>query len=286
MVAPPIVFITGALGGLGQNVVKAFWAAGWSVALSARNVLSLEGFRDNLVKKNKQTIALFPCDLSKPELVADLAKQVRFSLPRLDAVVNAAAIHGPIGPFISNDLLEWKQAMQVNFFAPLMLCQTFGAWMKEYGNGSIINLSGGGASASRPNFSAYACSKTALVRFSETFAAELRGSGVRVNCVAPGAMPTQLLREVLLKNPMEAGEKEVVAASQIFKQGVSSLTEVSSLILFLAGSASNGITGKLISAVWDNWQEWPLHLPDLDSTDLYTLRRVTARDRGFNWGDR
>ena len=57
------------------------------------------------------------------------------------------------------------------------------------------------------------------------------------------------------------------------------------MIDFLAGDASSGITGKLISAEWDNWAEWPNHLEDLKSSDLYTLRRITGRDRGQNWGD-
>ena len=50
--------------------------------------------------------------------------------------------------------------------------------------------------------------------------------------------------------------------------------------------ASDGITGRLISAVWDDWRDWPNHLDDLRKSDAYTLRRVTGRDRGFKWGDK
>ena len=58
------------------------------------------------------------------------------------------------------------------------------------------------------------------------------------------------------------------------------------LVLFLASSASDGITGKLISAVWDNWRAWPEHRGELAKSDAYTLRRIVGRDRGFGWGDR
>jgi hypothetical protein len=57
------------------------------------------------------------------------------------------------------------------------------------------------------------------------------------------------------------------------------------LLDFLLSENSRGISGKIISSEWDNWKEWPKHLSELQSTDLYTLRRVTARDRNLNWGD-
>ena len=58
------------------------------------------------------------------------------------------------------------------------------------------------------------------------------------------------------------------------------------LAVFLASAASDGITGKIISALWDNWQTWPRHVDELRRGDLYTLRRVTGRDRGASWGDK
>ena len=63
------------------------------------------------------------------------------------------------------------------------------------------------------------------------------------------------------------------------------LSLAAGLIVFLASRASDGITGKLISAQWDRWQEWPDHLDALNRSDVYTLRRITGRDRGFEWGD-
>ena len=59
----------------------------------------------------------------------------------------------------------------------------------------------------------------------------------------------------------------------------------SELALFLASPASDGITGKLISAVWDNWKDWPEHIDELCNSDTYTLRRIVGRERGFDWGD-
>jgi hypothetical protein len=56
--------------------------------------------------------------------------------------------------------------------------------------------------------------------------------------------------------------------------------------VFLASPASDGITGRLISALWDHWARWPEHLAELEASDAYKLRRITGRDRGLSWGDK
>ncbi|NBO27607.1 MAG: SDR family oxidoreductase, partial [Actinobacteria bacterium] len=127
--------------------------------------------------------------------------------------------------------------------------------------------------------------KAGLVRFSETIAEELKTEDIRVNCIAPGAMKTAMLQEVLAKGAV-AGKREASLASEVFAKGGASMDRVADLALFLASDVSKRISGKLISAVWDNWEEWPKHLDILSQSDAYTLRRITGRDRGFVWGDK
>ena len=100
-------------------------------------------------------------------------------------VVNNAAAQGPIGAFEAVDFDAWRAVFEPNFFAAARVCQGLVGPMRRAGWGKIVNLSGGGAAAPRPDVSAYAAAKCALVRFSETLAVELQGSGVDVNCVAP-----------------------------------------------------------------------------------------------------
>jgi len=64
------------------------------------------------------------------------------------------------------------------------------------------------------------------------------------------------------------------------------LEKGAALAVFLASDASRGITGRLISAVWDRYEDWPAHLEALSQSDAFTLRRIVGRDRGFTWGDR
>jgi len=278
--------ITGASRGLGEILAQYFWDSGFSLCLVARGEVELKKIEHALPERKGQRIIRLVCDLADPALVSVLPPIVREWLPRLDVLVNNAAIHGPMGPLWENDFRLWQQAIQVDLLAPVALCSAFVPWMIETGGGSIINLSGGGATGPRVNFSAYATAKAGLVRFSETLAEETRQLNIRVNCIAPGAMKTTMLGEVLEKGAAAAGEQEFAFASKVFAEGGAPMDRVAALALFLASDASKGVTGKLISAVWDDWEHWPEHMDELSSSDVYTLRRIAGRDRGFTWGDK
>lgn len=278
--------ITGASRGLGEFLAKRFWDAGFSLCLVARGAVGLEKIAHVLPARKGQQIISLVCDLADSALVLELSPKVRACLPRLDVLINNAAIHGPIGPFWENDFSIWQQAVQVNLLAPVALCHAFVPWMIETGGGSIINLSGGGATAPRAKFSAYGTAKTGLVRFSETLAEETLSLGIRVNCIAPGTMKTAMLGEILEKGSTAAGDREYAIANKVFAEGGVSMDRVAALTLFLASDASKGITGKLISAIWDDWEYWLEHLDELSSSDVYTLRRIAGRDRNMTWGDR
>ncbi len=276
--------ITGASKGLGERLSQRFWAAGYSLYLLARSKEALDAVKCSLSPSETQSCTTYVCDLSEPESLNALLHELLSGLPGLDVLVNNAAVQGPIGPLCENDLMAWQQTLQVNLLAPVALCRGLIPLMKRPGGASIINLSGGGATGPRANFSAYATAKAGLVRFSETIAEELKDEGIRVNCIAPGAMRTAMLREVLAKSDL-AGSREASLASAVFEKGGSSMDRVADLALFLTNDVSKGITGKIISAVWDDWENWPRHLNELSSSDVYTLRRIAGRDRGFEWGD-
>lgn len=277
--------ITGGSKGLGAHLVRRFWLEGNSLVVVARNHVDIHSVLDELPKRSGQRATPLVCDLADAVKVAALIDAIKATIPHLDVLVNNAAIQGPIGPLCENDLSAWQRTLQVNLLAPVALCQGLIPLMRRPSGASIINLSGGGATGPRANFSAYATAKAGLVRFSETIADELKGDGIRVNCISPGAMKTAMLKEVLTKSDA-AGSRETSLASEVFAKGGASMDRVADLALFLASDASKGISGKLMSAVWDNWEEWPNHLDELSQSDVYTLRRIAGRDRGFEWGDK
>jgi 3-oxoacyl-[acyl-carrier protein] reductase len=204
-------------------------------------------------------------------------------MARLDVLINNAAVQGPIGPLWRNDWHSWRAALEVDLLAPAALCHAAVAWIIESGGGSIINLSGGGATGPRPNFSAYATAKSGLVRFSETLAQEVQPYNVSVNCVAPGAMSTQMLDDIMRAGADASGSSEYNQATAVRHDGGISRDHVANLCLFLASAAARSITGKLISAAWDPWPSLLQHSADLTGSDVYTLRRIVPHDRGLTW---
>jgi NAD(P)-dependent dehydrogenase (short-subunit alcohol dehydrogenase family) len=122
-----------------------------------------------------------------------------------------------------------------------------------------------------------------VVRFAETLAHEVAVDRIDVNCIAPGALNTRMLDEILAAGPDVVGA-EFYERSVVQKQtGGAGLGKGAALAVFLATSDSDGITGRLISAVWDPWHELPAHRDELAATDIYTLRRIVPRERGKDW---
>jgi NAD(P)-dependent dehydrogenase (short-subunit alcohol dehydrogenase family) len=281
-----LCIITGASRGLGKAFAEKFWSAGWNLVLVSRDIADLNRLTNSFEIKNNQEIFCFSVDLSKPHEVMNFTENVKLIKKNLKVIINNAAIHGPIGPISTGSSQDWQDTIQVNFLSPVLICKDLIDFMSDPEGGAIINISGGGATSPRINFSAYASSKTALVRFSETLSLELINKNIRVNCISPGAMRTQLLEELLIKGSSLVGDKEFESAQKVLSTGGASLESVAELALFLASDDSNGITGKLISAQWDDWRDFPNHLKELNSSDIYTLRRIVAKDRGFDWGDK
>jgi 3-oxoacyl-[acyl-carrier protein] reductase len=163
------------------------------------------------------------------------------------------------------------------------MCKWILPHMKKNNAGKIINLSGGGATAPLPRISAYATSKAAVVRLTETLAEECKEYSIEINAVAPGALNTRLLDEVLEAGPDRVGRTFYEKALKQKSDGGTPLDLGASLCVYLASSESNGITGKLISAPWDPWQNLAHYREDLKNSDIYTLRRIVEKDRGKNW---
>lgn len=286
---PKSCLITGATRGLGYALTTAFWQSGWNVFLVARSEAALQHTAATLEPRPYQTVHTITADLVDPNSTFQVIDAVKSISSTLDVLINNAAIQGPIGPTWESDWTDWANIMNVNLLSPVALCRAAASFMiATRTKGSIINLSGGGATRARPYFSAYATAKAGLVRFSETLAQELRLHNIRVNCIAPGPMPTGMLEEIVAKGAEGAGEKEYNSALNALHMPTTqnSMQKAIDLALFLASDRSRGITGKLISALWDHWEQWPYHLEALNSSDVYTLGRITGQDRHLAWGDK
>jgi len=145
--------------------------------------------------------------------------------------------------------------------------------MIQRGGGKIVNLSGGGATSARPRFTAYASSKAAVVSLTETLAHEVKEYNIQVNAIAPGAVNTRLTDEILAAGAA-AGEETLERTRRQKETGGVPPDKAAALAVFLASDESDGLTGRLISAVWDDWESMTEHIDRIMASDLYTLRRV------------
>jgi NAD(P)-dependent dehydrogenase (short-subunit alcohol dehydrogenase family) len=283
-----VAIITGANQGFGLEVARKYVSAGANVMLCARNAVLLQEVQADIAKlaSPDQKIFSIACDVSKAADVHALVDETLARLGGCHILVNNAGIYGPKGQIEEIDWLEWIKTIEINIYGSVLMCRAILPHFKAQAYGKVIQLSGGGATNPMPRISAYAVSKAAIVRFAETLAEEVRGTGIDVNAIAPGALNTRMLEEVLEAGPEKVGKEFYERSLKQKESGGIPLGRGADLALFLASESSNGITGKLISAVWDDWEHWPEHLNELSNSDVYTLRRITGRDRGLVWGDK
>lgn len=286
VLAGKTAIVTGGSVGLGFEIARTFVRAGARVHVCARDATALDRARAELeaIAPDPGWVGASVADVSDPDSVGRLVDEALERFTRVHVLVNNAGVHGPIGLTEDADWDEWEQAIRVNLLGSVLCCRAVLPHFRAHGYGKIIQLSGGGATAPRPRLGAYAASKAAVVRFAETLAEEVCGTGIDVNAIAPGALNTRLLDDLLAAGSEGVGAAAYQQALEQRASGGTPLELAAQLAVFLASERSDGITGKLISAPWDPWEELPTHLDDLRTTDVYTLRRIVPSDRGLAWG--
>jgi NAD(P)-dependent dehydrogenase (short-subunit alcohol dehydrogenase family) len=277
--------VTGGSQGLGRAIVERLVQEGANVVFCARDSAPLGQLEAELRKSARagQLIVAQACDVSSVSDVEDLFRRVDADFGTLHILVNNAGIYGPKGPSEEVAWDDWVRCLEINLYGTFLPCRHAIKRFKKAGYGKIINLSGGGATTPLPNISGYAASKAAVVRLTETLAEELRPFRVDVNALAPGALNTRFLDEVLQAGPEKVGPNFYARALKQSEEGGVPLEMGADLCAYLASAESDGVTGKLLHAKWDPWASLHTRKNALDSSDIYTLRRIVPEDRGQKW---
>jgi NAD(P)-dependent dehydrogenase (short-subunit alcohol dehydrogenase family) len=278
--------VTGASQGFGYAIGRRFAQEGANVLLCARTAADLEGAVEGVRAAAAPSARVLAerADVSSETDISFLAEVIDKQFGKLDILVSNAGVYGPKGTIEDVDWCAWSEAISINLLGTVLCCRAFLPLLRQSARGKILLVSGGGATKPLPFLSAYAASKAAVVRFGETLAEELREAGIDVNSVAPGALNTRLLEEVLSAGPEKVGQSFYEASLRQKESGGTPLERGADLCVYLASSDSDGISGKLISAVWDPWPDFAAHRQDLQKTDVYTLRRIVPGERGLHWG--
>jgi 3-oxoacyl-[acyl-carrier protein] reductase len=263
------VLVTGAGRGIGKRLAIGFAGRGARVGLLARSKAELDLCHLEIEHGGGAALRIRAdvCDYEQVSAALERMR-VQFGSP-VQVLVCAAAILGPIGPFVETSPKSWHEIVQTNLIGVMNACRAVLPQMLERRNGKIIVIAGvGGVLPARPNFAVHSATKTAVVRFVESLAEEVAEHNVQVNCLSPGETYTHMTDQVLAAGD-RAGWREIDAARQVRMTGGVPAERQIELALFLASPQSNHVTGRMIH-VADDWKK----LKEKSITaELYRLRR-------------
>lgn len=248
--------------GLAERLIENLSERGHQLSVLARNAEGIAAMRTRF-----PNVEWVVGDLRSPETQDRWVKTTLDRFQRIHCLVNNAAIQGPGGLFHTMKWEEIERTLEIDLLAPARLLHQVLSIFEKQNSGTIINLSGGGATTARPRFAPYAISKCALVRLTETLAVEY--PALRFYSIAPGTMKTQMTESILDLGADVAGS-EYSPLKEKLDAGGDGTERAAKLIGWLAETRPQNLSGKLVSAIWDNY-EAPA---DSELSELWTLRRV------------
>ena len=262
------ILITGAGRGIGKRLAIGLAQLGARVGLLARSKAELDLAALEIEHAGGTSLRI-RADVRDYEQIVAATERMRAHFGSLNAIICAAGIQGPVGPLVECDAKAWAETIDTNLVGVMHACRAALPGMLEAKRGKLLILTGGGATKPRPNFTAYASAKTALVRFAESLSEEVQEHNVQVNCMAPGAAYTNMTDEILRAGE-SAGWREQEDARQVRQNGGVAPDKQIQLAAFLVSEGSNHISGKLIH-VNDDWKR--LAKESL-TPEAFTLRRI------------
>lgn len=243
MIRDKVIVITGAARGIGQEYAKSFGAAGARIV--AADVHDCSGTVD-LVKQAGGDAVAVHLDVADGTSAVAMSQSARSAFGRIDGLVNNAALYGTLhgGRFDALSEQEWDAAMAVNVKGIWNCCKAVVPVMRQFGGGSIVNISSLAAIYGMPYSLHYTTSKAAVIGLTRGLARELGREGIRVNAIAPGAVMTEGTREFF--GPKLEKALEVIRADQTIQRTLAP-GDLVGTVMWLLSDASAFVTGQTIS---------------------------------------
>ena len=261
------ILVTGGSKGIGREIARAAAEAGAEVVVAARGEEAVHETVAALSGEGHSGVVLdVAIEASWASAVNDIGRP-------LHGVVAAAGILSPVGSLGHYPAEEFLETLKVNLYGTWLAVEACLPALRATGDGAIVTFSGGGATAPLPRVHAYAASKAGIVRLTENLAAELAEDGITINAIGPGFVATSIHDVVLAAGPERAGPLLPRTERQLAEGGVSPRA-AAELAVFLLSSEARGISGKLISAEWDDWRDAEFRARLAADPDLATLRRI------------
>ncbi len=249
MLTNKIALVTGGSTGIGAATTRLFALNGARVFVASHlPEAELQVFCEEIGAAGGAAIGV-RCDVTDRAAVAHLIGRIRSDHGRMDIVVNSAGLFVRT-PIFELDLAQVDRLFAVNVMGPINVMHAVLPLMRQNGGGSIINIASAAAKLGTETCSAYAASKAALVQFTQTLAPELRRSGIRVNCIAPGSVRTPMLGfggGPLSPDQLASIARREAATNSPYGEAMSDPKDIAQVALFLASDASHAIQGACIT---------------------------------------
>jgi len=231
--------VTGASRGIGKEIALELARHGWRVAINHyKDPTPLAGGTLAELRALGVDAMAIEADIRSAPQVAAMFQQVVERFGRLDLLVNNAGVQ-TFKPLLEVTEEEWDLVVDTNLKGCFLCTQQAGLYMKDHGGGAIVNLGSGCNRLAFPRLVAYTASKGAIEMFTKVSAVELGAYGIRVNCLAPGAIESERTRQ---EDPDYAGTWSKL--TPLARVGV--FADIAPTVLFLASEGASFISGQTI----------------------------------------
>lgn len=225
-----VVIVTGSIGNLGQATAQSLHEVGAKTVLVDRSNDRLRENYPDLIDSQDHLLA-GGIDLTNPDSLTRMAQSACDRFGRIDALVNTVGGWRGGKTVDQTNLADWDFLFGVNLRTTLLCCRAVISQMLRQGNGKIVNVASRDGLAGSAGYSAYSASKSAVLRLTESMAAELKSSNINVNCIMPGTIDTPQNRKAILNGDFS---KWVEPAA------------IADVILFLISDAARAINGAAV----------------------------------------
>ena len=238
--------VTGAAAGIGKGIAQTFAAAGSSVVVTDLKLEGAEAVAEEIRSHGGRAIAL-ECNVTKEEHLEAVVDHALKAFGKLTILVNNAGGGGP-KPF-DMPMSDFEWAYQLNVFALFRLTQLCAPHMQAAGGGAVLNISSMAGENTNKRMASYASSKAAVNHLTRNIAFDLGPMGIRVNCIAPGAIKTDALAKVLTPEI----EKTMLKHTQLGRLGQAE--DIANAALFLCSPAASWVSGQVLTVSGGGLQE-------------------------------
>ncbi|WP_329411521.1 SDR family oxidoreductase [Nocardia vinacea] len=246
--AGKVAIVTGGAAGIGAAIVELFAAEGARVVIADRD----SDGGEQLAERLGADVIFTKTDVADPEQVTQMVATAVERFGGLDIMVNNAGISGAMhAGFLDDDLADFHQVLGVNLLGVMAGTREAARHMVANGGGSIINVSSIGGVQAGASVMSYRASKAAVIHFTKSAAMEFAAADIRINCIAPGNIPTSLLASAVANMSAEDAERFVGAAREIMRNTKplrrdGEARDVAEAALYFGSDRSAYVTGTIL----------------------------------------